>query len=874
MTLLPADDSKLTTAETQDQTAATSLSDLSLTEFLSQLLRHPRQTWQALNGALQAIPRPAPKADPELRQARALSQIAAEQTAQSDPGVVVAPAIFTNPPTQVVISEPVVVERPSTIHLIGTYALPVFVAIGVIFIIALIGQTGLSNSVTIPIDQSPLIVPGILLIMAGIGFGALVWTQVRFDRLEPLTYERPNAAVKWNAESLVRRFGARALLFGLGLFNVMLAWTANTASQFTTTGMIYWILSIVAITGACYDKIPEAWAQIQSIPNKVLGLFHSALRLRLTPTLIAMIIILIVGAYFRFSNLDAYPPDMTSDHVEKVRDSFYISQGQIAGGPGWRPIFLDNNGGREPAYFYFVALLQGTTGIRWGFDLIKIASGIWGMVMILVALWMGRAIIGEEDRNLGNLTGVLMAALISVSYWHTMLSRLGLRIVTTTVVAGLLLIFLTRALRHNRRGDWLIAGLILGGGLYFYQAVRMLPVVVLAGVALALLLRARSRHDFAAYTLNFVALVLVALAVFAPLGRYMLEYPQSFWSRSSGRLFGEDTIEIKDDKGNVVGSRLAGNQDRIEAFTRNLPVLGSNMLKSIWMFNWQGDRAWITGSPEGEPELDTFTGIWFALGLGLMAVRIARRRDPSDWLIPLSVVILVLPTALSIAFVIEVPSATRASGAFPFVYFIAAFGLAMALRLLSGLTNSRLLRQALVALTTIAILLGGMANWNTYFVVAMKYYRDSTLPHHIAGEILRSFSESVGSSGNAFMVNYPYWMDDRAIAIEAGDPRWHGGVLETELRQRLIDMIRANVGTPYEFRPDRQLLFFLHQNAQDSLATLVEMFPAGYVTPIETYAPSRDFMTYTVQPVGCGWIGQNIGMSTVCDEAAAATDSQ
>jgi hypothetical protein len=44
-------------------------------------------------------------------------------------------------------------------------------------------------------------------------------------------------------------------------------------------------------------------------------------------------------------------------------------------------------------------------------------------------------------------------------------TRLSLRIVLTPLVASLLIIYLTRAMRFNRRMDYIKAGLVLGFGL-------------------------------------------------------------------------------------------------------------------------------------------------------------------------------------------------------------------------------------------------------------------------------------------------------------------------------------------------------------------------------------------------------------------------
>jgi hypothetical protein len=850
------------------------LTDLSLSELIGEFFHRPRATLQDLGGVLaDPTPSEANSGTPPPTITRAYRQARTSAPARSLPKWLVPSPIAT----PVLEADEVATPAIPAPHLEISTRLTlrsVVVLLGLIILVVLGqgAQTALVESRTTPIDITPLNFPGMMLLGLGVLFGVLVWLDVNFERLPPITFEDISQRTIIALPNLFAKYGLRVISFAVAVLATKFAWDANPPSGFTEEGVFWWILSIVTWVITLNNQplsLESLRTSAGSTAIHVRNFFTKPLKIRWSWTLIALVVILAAGAWFRFSNLSAYPPDMTSDHVEKARDAYFISQGA-------RPIFLDNNGGREPAHFYFLVLLHDITGLPFAFDLLKIGSGIWGMVAILLAYWMGRAVLGEEDRDLGNLTGLVMAAMVATSYWHTMLSRLGLRIVSTTVVATLLMIFLIRALRHNRRSDWIISGLVLGGGMYFYQAVRMLPVVVIVAFILALVVRVRSRRAFVSYSFNFIALVIVSLAVFAPLARYMIELPQSFWQRSSGRLFGEDTIEVKDENGGVIGLRAADNADRLKALNDNLPVLATNMEKSVWMFNWQGDRAWITGSVNGDPELDTFTGVFFIFGLGLMLVRVVKRRDPSDWLLPLSILIMLLPTALSIAYIIEVPSATRASGAFPMVYFLAAFALALTVRMIVVKLAVPLFRTLVYVAVIAALLLGAMANWDTYFVTAMKAYRDSTLPHHQVGEILRGFSESVGSSGNAFMVNYPNWLDHRALAIEAGDIRWPNGILEDNLKTRLIGQITGNIGTPYELRPDRQMLFFLNKDVEtatpNSLAILQEMFPNGVVTHVDSYNITRDFLIYTVQPVGCDWVVANIpATTTFCPPPAPAT---
>jgi len=296
-------------------------------------------------------------------------------------------------------------------------------------------------------------------------------------------------------------------------------------------------------------------------------------------------------------------------------------------------------------------------------------------------------------------------------------------------------------------------------------------------------------------------------------------------------------------------------------FVKNLPGLADNLEKSLLMFNWKGDRGWFHGEPNGIPALDFFAGALFVIGLGILGVRYWKRRDPVDLLLPIAIVIMVLPSALAIAFTVEVPDFTRASGAFPMVYFIAGLALAFLLQLALHYLPSAPLRRFTVGLAVVLLALGAVQNYNSYFVEAMSNYRQSTLPHQQAGQILKGFINSSGAPGNAFMIAYPYWMDDRAIGIEAGDVHWDNTVAKTDdFPQHLYIAMQRKVDTPYELRPDRQMLFFLNQDDTAMTMNLTKLFPGGSLIKVPAYNSTRDFNIYIAPPPGCDWITTNVGI--------------
>lgn len=815
--------------------------DPSLAELLGQFLRAPRRTFERLRAVLYELP--------EDRLAAAAYAPPAPLSLDQPP-----PAA---PPTPwagwLAASLPVTRQQAA-----------LAAALAALSLIALIGSADLQS----PAARRSLDLPlgGALLLLAMAA--AAVLTAVtniglplqRLPRLAPPAALPPNMAYATPVDRFLAAHGLRLVLAVIGVLSSLAAWFFNAENQFTPFGILAWLLSIGAWVGVFMPRLEGArW---RTGLQTGLQRLRAALRPRPAWTAAALLAILLLGAWLRLGDLSAYPPDMTSDHVEKALDAQKVLDGNWA-------VFFPNNGGRESFQMYLIALLHQLTGIPISFELLKLTSGLEGLVTILLAYWLGRAMYGEENRLLGELTGVLMAAFVAVSYWHIMLSRLGLRIALTPLIVTLILIFAVRAVRHNRRGDWILSGLLLGAGLYFYQAVRIMPLLIVVAFLLAIAWRARSWATLRAYAFNFAALVVVSFAVFVPLARYFYDYPEFFLKRTTGRLFGEDIVDIRNEAGEVIGQRAASVEDRIAALQRNLGVLGETLRRSLLMFNQRGDSAWITGDPDGTPQLDPYTGAFFALGLGMLIGRLLRRRDPAEWLLPLGILVLILPSALAIAFIIEVPSATRASGALPLAYLVAAFGAAAAIIGIAQGLPRLWLRRALYGAVAILVLLAAATNYQRYFVDAMRAYRNSTFPYRQAGEILRGFAASTGAYGNAFMVAFPYWWDHRALAIEAGAPKWGNGVLREEVIQYILDFLRFNIGTPFEMRPDRQMLFFFNPNDESLVEELTQVFPNGVVLRIKAYNRDRDFNLYVAPPLGCAWLQQYLERTgSFCAESA------
>ncbi len=805
--------------------ATSDFADLTLLDVLAAARRAPRLTWRRFWEALNTPQAPAPVPIP----------ISTGNT----PGE--AEAIVRRPTPAVPLFD-------------AARALPLaLMAAGVI--LGLLGSaimaSGTSRAETRELYRgAPWLLAGFVLWLAA--GGALYryelarwWTRRREGRAAAAVSAADSGAVRTGLSlaAWADAHAGRLALAAVGLVLSLATYLFNGGNTFTLPGVIAWAASIVIWLAALAPEGFSARRWLAGQFSRWRGLLRLEWRIRLSWTALALLGILAVGAYFRLAALDSVPPEMTSDHVEKLLDAQRVLDGT-------HQVFFPNNGGREPLQMYLVAIFSVISGLGMQFLTLKWVSALEGLITLPILWWMGREIIGEEQPRLGNAVGLLLAALVAVSYWHVALSRLALRIVLTPLVMALVLIFLARAMRHNRRADFLKAGVALGVGVYCYQAVRMVPVVVALGVALALIFRLRRWADRRRMLGNLAALAIISVVIFVPLGRFMVEYPNLFWMRTAGRLFGDDVIMETNPETGVITERNATLEDRLNAFNANLPVLGQNIRNALLMFNWKGDVAWINGAPN-EPAMDPVAGTFLILGLAAWTVRLFRRRDVVDWLIVPALFIMLLPSALSIAFPVENPSATRTSGALPLAYLLVAYGMAALLTLLPRAVQRPWARTLSVGLAIVFLAASFSANSSLYFGEYRERYDVAAQPYKLTGRILRGFAESSGSYGNAFMVAYPYWFDHRAMGIEAGRIDWPNGLLAID---NLAQKIRENAGGPYAFDPERAVLFFTNAADAATLATLQEWFPEGISILQTTDYPAKDFYTFTAPPPGEAWL--------------------
>lgn len=623
-----------------------------------------------------------------------------------------------------------------------------------------------------------------------------------------------------------------------------ITWLGTANNTFSTLTFYIWLFSILcwSLTFAPYDFNVLIWAR--KTKQKLSNIQWRKYSL----VMVALAVILGMGFYFRFHQLDEHPREMTDDHVEKILDSGRVRDGD-------RNIFFANNGGREPLQMYLIALVSHLPGLGINHDTIKFVSAIESFLTIPALFWMGYALLEGESKRRRLLVALILAALAAASYWHVAITRQGLRIPLTPLVVSLNLIYLARAIRHNRRGDFIITGLILGFGLYMYQAVRMLPVVIVVAVAVAIVFNAKTMRQRLRYVVNLTVLVAISFTVFLPMFRYSVDFPELFWRRTTGRLLGDDVIQEVRDDGTII-YRDATAQERFDAFVGNIPTIASNVRNVLLMFNWEGDVATISGVST-EPAMDTLSAALLVVGLAAWVAFAIRRRDTIYWLIPLITFIMLMPSALSIAFPGENPSHTRTSGAIPTIYLLSAFPLALFVE--QVLDNFKRWRGQVTAAVVCVAIIGGSFQANTYlyFEVYPERYEASFNPYSDAGRYLYGYILTGGSYGNAYLIGYEHWWSHRAVGLEGGlEEFWENGIFPYENGEYSVNpIIRAiyvsmDATGLSQFRANSDLLFFLSPDDEDSFVALQTLFPTGTLSERPTYKPNETFMVYEVPTLG------------------------
>jgi hypothetical protein len=566
-----------------------------------------------------------------------------------------------------------------------------------------------------------------------------------------------------------------------GMFEVL-------ALVFLAIAVLYWWVAFADYSGGFIESIADgANRAAVRIRFGISSLRHG---ITLSPWSLLVVLCFAALVFTRTYDMASIPPEMTSDHIEKL-----VNVADILDGMPY--IFFANNGGREALEFYLVAFFSQVLGTGISFLSLKIVSIGAGIATLPFLYLLGREL---ADRRVGLLAMVLGG----VGFWPDMISRIGLRLPLAMLFCAATLYFFYKALRRRSWNDFLWAGAVLGIGMYGYTPIRVVPLCLAVIVGLFLLHPSSKGSRLWAAAGSLLTLV-TAVLFFIPFLRYAVDYPDEFWLRTA--------------------SRIGSVDDPVGVFFKNLSA-------ALQMFSWNDGVGWFAVVPL-RPALDVVAGALYHLGFLGVVFHAFRKRSWEALSLFLLVPILLLPSILSLAMPNENPSMARAIAAVPVVFLLAALALVLLLDYLGRLIPGPGARWVGAVLAAVLVGLGAAQDFDLTLRQYPASYRKNSENASELGRFMREFYSSVGRPEDAYFIPYPYWVDDRIVNVEAGFPI------------HSVHYVFPDQIPEFEFS-GRPTLFLLLAEDVDSLEVLKQKFPDGYYATVASSFPNHDFIFFLV----------------------------
>ncbi|MHB1355160.1 MAG: glycosyltransferase family 39 protein [Anaerolineae bacterium] len=567
----------------------------------------------------------------------------------------------------------------------------------------------------------------------------------------------------------------RRLLGILAIPACIYAWLRMPTNQFSWDGVLAWLGALIVLLVSTYQPPLHATPRQPLLSRS--GLHLDWIRLGVLGAIV-------IGAILRLWRLAEIPAEMGPDLPHNFNNIRLILTGQY-------PIYFPSWPGREAFFFYLAALPAALSGLS--HLSIKLTGALIGIATIPVIYLLGKEL---YERELGLIAAILYAA----SHWAIITSRTGLRMVMVPLLLAFTWLFWLRGLKQRRTWYLALAGLCLGLGLHTYTAFLAVPALLLVWIVAEVI--AGRGHTLQELRWGLVSLVVIALVVFMPLLRYSLDFPGDYLLR--------------------ISTRVTAVENPLPA--QPLLALLINIKNAFLMFNVTGDMV-ANNNIAGFRELGFVAAVFLPLGAAYL---ISRPRRGFNLNLLLSLIVMVLPSVLSLAFPREVPNAGRAIGALPAAILIPAWGLNLLRRTLQGGATSPtdnpqidVPDESIVSEPTRGMRVGRWLSWLVVFGLligetgaAFPLYFDSYRLHQTERNYSISLAmaqvmDKFADNGTVYIKTQGYWYDGNAVKAQLTRlPGWDNEFWT-------LDPTKQPMAGP-----PGKVLIILHPNDKEALNTL------------------------------------------------------
>jgi 4-amino-4-deoxy-L-arabinose transferase-like glycosyltransferase len=259
-----------------------------------------------------------------------------------------------------------------------------------------------------------------------------------------------------------------------------------------TVATIAWLLAVGLV-------IAGSWVRGEQVKLKIVW-----------GEMLFLAVLFALALALRGTNLEGIPNTLSGDEAASGLVALAFRQGEANNlfTFGWFSF---------PSLYFVIQSL----GIRfWGqtTEALRITSAVGGALAVLALYWLAKVMF---DR----FTAVLAAVYLTASHYHIHMSRNGLNNIWDSLFGTLAIMGLWHGWKTGRRSSFILTGVALGLGQYFYVSIRALPIIFLVWAVTAFW---RDRVTFYRRLPGLILAAFIAFIIILPFGIQAAQHWDNF----------------------------------------------------------------------------------------------------------------------------------------------------------------------------------------------------------------------------------------------------------------------------------------------------------------------------------------------------------